>query len=133
MWGLRAEALWEPACGAGRALGMRATDARFFTGRRTAGTTSGLGAAFLTFAFVFAFAADFLIADLTVGFFALAAFFLAPLPGFLLLSLAIPSSLRFEGRDSSTKPRRGSRVPVFVRQSVFPIVVRRKRAPPRRR
>src|SRR6185437_8416878 len=110
---------------------MRVTDARFFTGRRTAGTTSGLGAAFLTFAF--AFAADFLAPDLAVGFFALAAFFLAPLPGFLLLSLAIPSSLRFEGRDSSTKPRRGSRVPVFVRQSVFPIVVRRKRAPPRRR
>jgi|SRR5690349_1860866 len=106
---------------------MRATD-RFFTGRRTAGTTSGLGAAFLTFAFAFAFAADF-----AVGFLALAAFFLAPLPGFLLLSLAIPSSLRFEGRASLTKPRRGSRVPVIVRQSVFPIVVRRKRTPPRRR
>src|SRR5690349_11135459 len=104
---------------------MRATD-RFFTGRRTAGTTSGLGAAFLTFAFAFA-------AALAVGFFALAAFFLAPLPGFLLLSLAIPSSLRFEGRASLTKPRRGSRVPVIVRQSVFPIVVRRKRTPPRRR
>src|SRR5579883_326516 len=85
MLGLRAGALW----GAGRALGMRATEARFFTRRRTAGTTRGFGAAFLTFALAFT-------ADFALGFRALAAFFLAPLPGFLPLPLAMPSSLRFE-------------------------------------
>src|SRR5438045_6914709 len=31
-------------CGAGRGLGMRATDGRFFTGRRTVGRAIGLGA-----------------------------------------------------------------------------------------
>src|SRR6478672_10438115 len=110
MLGLRDGAL----CGAGRALGMRATDARLFTGRRSVGTTSGLGAAFFALAFV----------ALRTGFFALAAFFLAPLPGFLPLPLAMPSSLRFEvecfyqtalcfARHSGD---------VFIRPSVFPIV-----------
>src|SRR5689334_7030836 len=72
-------------CSAGRAPGMRGTDARFFTERCAAGRTTGLGAtAFLTLAFAFA--------ALRAGFFALAAFFLAPLPpAFLPFALAMPA------------------------------------------
>jgi hypothetical protein len=59
---------------------------RLFTGRRTGGTTTGLGAAFFALAFT---------ATLRTGLFAFAAFFLPP-PGFLLLPLAMPGSLPFE-------------------------------------
>src|SRR5689334_3360671 len=122
MLGLREGALW----GAGRAPGMRATDARFFTGRRSAGTTRGLVAAFLTFALAFT-------ADLAAGFLALAAFFL-PLPGFLPLPLflrsAMPSSLPFEVVSFyQTALWFGCHsIDPFGRRSVFPIAARRKRA-----
>jgi hypothetical protein len=98
---------------------MRAPDARFFTGRRTVGTTSGLGAAFFALAF----------GALRTGFFVLAAFFLAPLPGFLPLPLAMPSSLPFEVvsfYQTALWLARHS-IGVFTRRSVFPIAARHKR------
>ena len=76
-------------CGAGRADGMRTTDARFLTGRRSVGRTTGLGAT--TF---------FLAAGLrTAGFFALAAlrvgFFPLPDPVFDLPLAMLASRARF--------------------------------------
>jgi hypothetical protein len=75
-------------------------------------------------AFTFAFAADF-----RGGFLTLAAFFLAPLPGFLPLPLAMPSSLRFEVESFYQTALWFARhsTAVFIRRSVFPIVARRKR------
>src|SRR5262245_9981512 len=38
-----AGALWELACRAGRGAGVRATEGRFFTGRRSGGGATGFG------------------------------------------------------------------------------------------
>src|SRR4051812_13291483 len=96
MFAVSAGARWTPACEAGRAEGMRATEARSFTGRRNTGRATGLGAATFLLAAGFGAAPEpALLPDigLRTGFFALAAAFLRggflPLPGAFDLPLAM--------------------------------------------
>jgi|SRR4029450_6772801 hypothetical protein len=58
-------------CGAGRADGMRTTDARFLTGRRSVGRTTGFGATAFFLATGLRVAGFFALAALRVGFFPL--------------------------------------------------------------
>ena len=58
-------------CGAGRADGMRTTDARFLTGRRRVGRATGLGATAFFLAAGLRAAGFFALAALRVGFFPL--------------------------------------------------------------
>src|SRR5690349_10624203 len=100
----RAEPRWAPACGAGRAPGMRVTAARFFTGRRAAGRTTGLGGA------VFFLAADLRDTVFGAGRFTLADLDLAvrflPEPFDVFLAMALSCCLRPPALYSGSGPRK---------------------------
>src|SRR5690348_15599730 len=101
------DALWE--CGAGRGAGMRATDGRFFTGRRSAGRATGFGGAGLRGAFL-----GGTFAVRRIGLFAFAALratgrFALPLPPPFPLPLAMraPCQRPCQWANPSASNRRG--------------------------